>query len=96
MLAQDQNSGIRNLAENQLGGLKTVDVGHADIHQDDVRQQLFRFFDGIKTVNRLATYFQLGARFQYRAETPTKNLVVVGQQNAWSFVFHSVHTLRRK
>ena len=96
MLAQDQDPGIGNLAENQLSGLKTVDVGHADIHQDDVRVQLPCLFDSIKTINCLTTYFQVGARSQYRAETSPKYLVVVRQQNAWSFGFHSVHTLLLK
>jgi len=96
VLAKDQDSTARKFAANQLGGLKTVDIGHADIHQDDVGEQLFCLFESIKTIDRFATYFQFSVRFQYRTKTPPKYLVVVRQQNAWSFGFHTVHTLPRK
>ena len=60
MLAKNQNSTVRKLTANKPSGLQTIDIWHADVHQDNVRQQLFGLFDGVNTIDRLSTYFQLG------------------------------------
>ena len=63
------------------GGLDAVDVGHADVHQDDVRPQLAGRGQGGGTVARLADNLELGLGAEEEPQPGAHQLLVVDQQH---------------
>lgn len=92
MLAKNHDLTAWELASNQPRCLQPVDMGHADVHHNDVGQEMLCFFEDVKTVASFAADFQLRSAFEYRTETPAKDFVIVSEENAWSFGLHAVWT----
>src|ERR671918_427581 len=69
---------LRELA----GGPDTVEVGHANIHQDDIRRELVRLADGFSPSRSLADNLYLGVRCEEFDESSAHQIVVVSDHDA--------------
>src|SRR5207253_9071072 len=77
---QDSLSGI--IAENLACRIETIELGHANVENDDVRLQLLCFFHGHPTVSSLTTHLPSSMCLQQFANTPAYYLVVVCDQDS--------------
>ncbi len=77
MLAEDKNLGVGAVTTNQAGGLQTIHLGHADVHDDDIGQELSGFLDCFHTVSGFAGNEEVFPRFEERAEPSPEYFVVV-------------------
>ena len=92
MLAHHKNLGLWHFFANDSGCIQSVEVRHTYIEQDDIRLEMFRFFNRIEAVDRLATDFPVGLQVKKGTDTLPDDFVVVGDQNShWSGVCH-VHS----
>ena len=77
MLAENEHFGIRKRGTNKVSGFQTVQLGHADIHDDDIRIQLSSLFHRILSVNRFATHFVVRVAQDEGANAPANDFVVI-------------------
>src|SRR5919204_1871802 len=63
------------------GGLEAIDVGHADVHENDFRSYLPRQPDGILAGGRLAHHLDVGRRVEQHPEPGTYQCLVIGEEN---------------
>lgn len=68
--------------ENFAAGIKTTDVWHADVQQDQVGLALSRFLDYIVAVDSLAADLQIRAARDQGTQATADPLVVIGYQNS--------------
>jgi hypothetical protein len=59
-------------------GFETVQLGHADVHDNDVRLQLFNERNGFTAGFRLGANFPASVRGEELFETAPYNVVIVG------------------
>src|SRR5579859_4032066 len=64
--------------------IQTVQVGHADIDNNDVRIQLKGFLDCFATIAGFAAHFPALVLLKQRAQTSAHDFMIVGQQNSES------------
>jgi len=79
---QDQHRGrALSVSEDPTGRLEPVQVGHLDVHQDDVGTSPARELDGVATVDRLADDVEVGLQLEDRAKARAHERLVVGDQH---------------
>ena len=71
-----------SVGEEPARRLDAVDVGHADVHQDDVRPQAPRLRDRLAPVRRLADDLDVLLGLEDHAEAGADERLVVGDQDA--------------
>src|ERR687891_117276 len=69
------------------GRLDPGALGHANVHQDDVRHQLLRLLDDLDAVGRLADELEVRFLVQHHLKTPTEQRVVIAYQDAQAVGF---------
>ena len=84
VLRKDQNLRIGKIAANHSRGFQTVEVWHADIHDDKVRMKLVGFLDSILPVYGFPANFAIPPCRQQRANAPANYFVIVRYQNPHS------------
>ena len=70
--------GLRHLK----GGFDAVEIGHADVHHDDVGLQGFCQGDGFAAVVGFADYREVGLLLDEETQAAAHKLVVVGEEDA--------------
>jgi len=80
-LAEDQHSRFRQNAPNFAGRVEAIQVRHADVHDDDIRFQLFGFFDSVPAVNRFATNFPSASALQQNTNALTDIFMVIRDED---------------
>src|SRR5919201_363811 len=68
--------------KNFAACIKTADVGHADIQQDQVGLALARFLNDIVAVDGFAADFQIRTVRDQVAQAAADPLVVIGKKNS--------------
>jgi hypothetical protein len=76
---EEKNAG-HHVAESG-GGFQAIHLRHGEIENDQVGGELLGFFDGVNSVNSLATNGEFGISVEKRTELPTNDLVIVHDQN---------------
>ena len=71
-------------AANHARRFQTIQVRHADVHDDQVRTKLMGLFHGILPVHGFPANLAILARRQQRANAPADYLVIVCDQNPHS------------
>jgi hypothetical protein len=51
VLAENQDLGLGKGVTNEAGGLQAVEVGHADVHDDDIWSKLLGLSDGVPAID---------------------------------------------
>ena len=69
-------------AEQLPGRLDPVDLGHADVHQHDIRRDAARLLDRLSPVGRLADDLEVGLRLEDHPEAGAHECLVVDDQHA--------------
>jgi hypothetical protein len=83
--AEDHDFDSRSEQTYQAGRLKTIDIGHAQIHNDQIRFQSTGFFYGVSPVDGFtADFLERSARKQ-RANAATHGFVIIHDQNLKPF-----------
>lgn len=59
MLAQDQNLRGGAFTADEASGLKTIHLGHANVHYDDIRIELLGFLYCFQAVSSFSGYVEL-------------------------------------
>src|SRR5262249_7633316 len=78
---QDDHLDLRLLGADQPRSSQTVQLGHVQIHQQDVRPQPSSLLDRLATVARLADDVY-PARLEEASQSISKELVIVGDEDA--------------
>jgi hypothetical protein len=79
---QDQHRGRGlSVGEDPAGCLEPVQVGHLDVHQDDVGTAPARELDGVAPVDRLADDVEVGLQLEDGAKARADERLVVGDQH---------------
>jgi hypothetical protein len=73
---------VRQRSGEPAGGLDAVQLGHRDVHDDDVGLQLLGQPDGFPAVAGLAGDLHVGLRLQDHPKAVTDHGVIVSQQDA--------------
>ncbi len=79
---QDQYTRRGGPGGDPPGRFDPVEVGHADVHQHDVRPQRRGGLDRLPPVTGLSDYLDVGLGIQDHAEAGTDELLIVSDQNA--------------
>jgi len=79
---QNQDASIGHSGEHLTRGIKAVEVGHADIQQEDVRLQSGRTGDSLATVTGLTTNFPSGMAFEYGANALPGYFVIISDKDS--------------
>src|SRR3989442_14457835 len=82
MLTEDQDLGLGSLFTDYGGGFQPAEVGHADVQQNYVGLELFRFADGIVTIHRLTADIPILAGRQEGTHAAPDCLVIVADLNS--------------
>jgi hypothetical protein len=78
---QDQDSRCGGRPRQLAGGADPVQVGHAHVHQHDIRRELARLLDGLPSRRCLADDLDLGVDGEQLDEPGAHQVVVVGDQH---------------
>jgi hypothetical protein len=84
VLAQDDYLGLRKYAEDFPGGLKAIQIRHAEIHEHEIWQQHFCLLYRIATVYGLAANVEVPLRQQERPHPSSHYLMVIYYENSHS------------
>ena len=84
VLAQDDYLGLRKYAADFPGGLKAIQIRHAEIHENEIWQQHFCLLYRIATVYGLAANVEVPLRQQERPHPSSYYFVVVHYENSHS------------
>ena len=76
------NAGGGRVGQDQARRLDAVEVGHADVHQDDIGGEPFRPDDRLGAIGRLAHHLHTRLPFQDQPESAPDQLLVIGDQDA--------------
>ncbi len=82
---------LRQIAANDAGRLQTIQVWHADVHDDEIGAKLLRFFDRVLPIHGFTANFAVFARRQQSAHASANYLVIISYQNSHSSVPSRVH-----
>ena len=86
---QDQDARRSVCGREPAGRFDPVEVGHADVHQDDVGSERFCGVERGEAVTGLADDFEVGFGVEDDAEAGADELLVVGDQDPDHGVFPS-------
>jgi hypothetical protein len=75
---------IGKIAANHSRGFQTIQVWHADIHDDEVGVKLMRFLDSILPIHGFPANFAIPPCRQQRANASADYFVIVCYQNPHS------------
>ncbi len=78
---EDQNPRAVVVRENAPGRLKAVELGHADVHQDDARMETRGLVDGFEPVARLGHDFDVLLAGEQHAKAGADHRLVVGDEH---------------
>jgi hypothetical protein len=78
---EDQNADSGKLARDAACRLDFVSFRHSDIHEDHVRGELSREFNGLRAVAGFSDDGDVGLRFENCAEASSDKGFVVGEDN---------------
>jgi len=84
VLAQDDYLGLRKYAADFPGGLKAIQIRHAEIHENEIWQQHFCLLYRIATVYGLTTDVEVSLRQQERPHPSSYYFVVIHYENSHS------------
>jgi hypothetical protein len=73
---------VAGVGQDEARGLDAVQVGHADIHQDDIRGEPFGQGDRLGAVGGLAHHLHARLTFQDQPEAGPDRLLVIGDEDA--------------
>ena len=79
---EDHDPGVGSAGDDSPCRLDAVDVGHADVHQDDVRPERARELNGLRAVLGLTHHLDPLPRVQDHPEAATDERLVVGEDDA--------------
>jgi hypothetical protein len=79
---QDQHPRRVIGANDPPGGLESVELGHADVHQHDGGSEAGRLADGLDPVARLGDDLDVGLAGEQHAEACADHRLVVGDEDA--------------
>ena len=82
MHRENQDFHRREFLQDLAGGLEAVQVGHGDIHDDQIRLVAPRPFHRLPSGERLAHNFPIGLSVEDRPQPLPHDFVIVGDQNA--------------
>ena len=68
--------------EDAPGGLQAVELGHADVHQDDVRMEARGLADGFDAVVGLGDHLDVVLVCEQQPEAGAHHRLVVGDEDA--------------
>src|SRR5205823_13971547 len=68
-------------APDHAGSFQPIEVGHADVHDDQVRMKLVGLFHGILSIHCFAANLAVLSCREQRANTPADYLMIVRDQN---------------
>jgi hypothetical protein len=81
MHGEDEHLDFRKLCHQQLARGQTVQMGHVDVQEDQVRMKLPREFHRLQTISSLAHDFNIWAEFEQSADSFAKQRVIIHEQN---------------
>src|SRR5215469_1720462 len=84
VLTHDEHGSFREDAANFASGFETVQVGHADVHGDDIWLEFQGFRDGVPTVDGFPADVEVGPGGKERTNPTTNNFVVINNENTHS------------
>ena len=79
---QDQDSGCRVGGEDAASSLDAVELGHADVHQDDGWDKACGLLDSLDPVVRFCHHVDVGLVGEQHAEAGADHRLVVGDEDA--------------
>src|SRR5258708_27080708 len=77
---EDQHARLRTFLDDAPRRLHAVELGHCDVHDDDVRAQTQRLGDRVAAVTRDPDHLQV-AHFEQGPKTVADDRVIVGKQH---------------
>lgn len=72
---------LRDKADDLSGGLKSIEIGHRNVHQDDVRAKLTRQVDCFAPVARLRDDLEISLNAEQGSEALSDDDVVFREEN---------------
>ena len=77
VLTQNDYLGLRKHAADFSRGFKTIQIWHAEIHENKIGEQHFSLLYGIATVHGLATHVEISLRQQERPHPSSYDFMVI-------------------
>jgi len=88
--AQNEDVHRRKLAHDFASCLESIELGHADVEQDDIDEIRSQLEQGLLPVRSLGHDFEFVVSVQQSAQTIEQNAVVVDQQDLNGFQYNGI------
>lgn len=82
MHAEDEDAGLRGLAQDALDGFDAVQLLHADINHRYVGEMQFGLFNGLAAGGGFGDHQQIGIFLENAAHSGAKEAMIIGEKNA--------------
>src|SRR5712671_2030349 len=87
MQRKQENLGVRQDLANNAGGLQTIQTGHGNVHDDNIRIYGFGKTDGFLTILCFATKLPLRKSMEYSLSAAANHSMVIDNDYSWHAPF---------